>query len=286
RGAGEVRGRARGRVGGVRATARRRHAAQRRRQSRRREVRPAQERGVQDAVAGGGLMEERRSYPVRRIIFASGLGTMIEWYDFYIFGSLNVVLSQLMFPAGDPTWAQIKTWALFATGFLVRPFGASLAVKESMSDATFKSWGWRLPFLLSIILVGMSLYIRMRLQESPLYAALKREGQTSVAPLKESFARWSNFKIVLLVLFGATAGQGIVWYTGQFYALSFLQNTMKLDLVRSSIIVAVAIFLAMPFFTVFGALSDRVGRLKIMMAGNLLAAITYLPIYHAMKASA
>ena len=329
-------------------------------------------------------MDESRNYPIKRIIFASGLGTMIEWYDFYIFGSLSVVLSQLMFPSDSPAWASIKFWALFATGFIVRPFGALvfgrvgdligrkyaflvtltimglstfligvtptyatigiaapfillvlrllqglalggeyggaavyvaehvpdnkrgfytsfiqitatlglfvslgvvLAVKESMSDVAFKAWGWRLPFLLSIILVAMSLYVRMRLQESPLYASLKQGGQTSAAPLKESFARWSNLKIVLLVLFGATAGQGIVWYTGQFYALSFLQSTMKLDLVRSSIIVAVAILLAMPFFTVFGALSDRIGRLKIMMAGNFLAAISYIPIYKAMKAS-
>src|SRR5437016_5856161 len=309
---------------------------------------------------------------------------MIEWYDFYIFGSLNVVLSELMFPSSNPTWALIKTWALFATGFLVRPFGALvfgrigdlvgrkyaflvtltimglstfligvtptyatigvaaplillvlrllqglalggeyggaavyvaehvpdnrrgfytsfiqitatlglfvslgviLGVKSMMSDADFKSWGWRIPFLLSIVLVAMSLYIRMKLSESPLYTALKSQGKTSVAPLRESFANWPNVKIVLLVLFGATAGQGIVWYTGQFYALSFMQSVMKLDLVKSSIIVAVAILFAMPFFTVFGALSDRIGRLKIMMAGNLIAAITYLPIYHAMKAA-
>ena len=330
------------------------------------------------------MEETARTYPIRRIIFASGLGTMIEWYDFYIFGSLAVVMSELMFPKGDPAWALIKTWALFATGFLIRPFGAIvfgrigdligrkyaflvtltimglstfvigllptyatigiaaptillvlrllqglalggeyggaavyvaehvpdhkrgfytsfiqitatlglfvslgvvLAVKQSMSDADFKAWGWRVPFLLSIILVAMSLYIRLRLKESPLYAALKTQGKTSADPLRESFARWPNLKIVLLVLFGATAGQGIVWYTGQFYALSFLQSVMKVDLVKSSIIVATAILFAMPFFTIFGALSDRVGRLKIMMAGNLLAAITYLPIYHAMKAA-
>jgi MFS family permease len=324
---------------------------------------------------------KKGTYPVKRIIFASGLGTMIEWYDFYIFGSLAVVMSELMFPSGDPVWALIKTWALFATGFIVRPFGAlvfgrvgdligrkyaflvtltimglstfligllptyaqigilapiillvlrllqglalggeyggaavyvaehvpdnkrgyytsfiqitatlglfvSLAVilgiKNSMSAEAFKSWGWRLPFLLSIVLVGMSFYIRMKLSESPLYAALKSQGKTSVAPLKESFARWANFKIVLLVLFGATAGQGIVWYTGQFYALSFLQSVMKVDLVKSSIIVAIAILLGMPFFTVFGALSDKIGRLKIMMTGNLLAALTVIPIYKAM----
>jgi MFS family permease len=330
------------------------------------------------------MAESRTEYPIKRIIFASGLGTMIEWYDFYIFGSLAVIMSELIFPKGDPAWALIKTWALFATGFIVRPFGAIvfgrvgdlvgrkyaflvtltimglstfligllptyatigilapaillvlrllqglalggeyggaavyvaehvpdhkrgfytsfiqitatlglfvslgviLGVKRMMSDADFKAWGWRVPFLLSIVLVGMSLYIRLKLSESPLYAALKSQGKTSMAPLKESFGSWPNFKIVLLVLFGATAGQGVVWYTGQFYALSFMQSIMKLDLVTSSVIVAVAILFGMPFFTVFGALSDRIGRLKIMMAGNLIAALTYLPIYHAMKAA-
>jgi MFS family permease len=307
---------------------------------------------------------------------------MIEWYDFYIFGSLAVIMSELMFPKGDPAWALIKTWALFATGFVVRPFGAIvfgrvgdligrkyaflvtltimglstfvigllptyasigllapsillvlrllqglalggeyggaavyvaehvpdnkrgyytsfiqitatlglfvslgviLGVKRMMSDADFKSWGWRVPFLLSIILVGMSLYIRLKLKESPLFSSLKASGKSSAAPLRESFGNWSNLKIVLLVLFGATAGQGIVWYTGQFYALTFLQSVLKVDLTKASIIVAVAILLGMPFFVVFGALSDKIGRLKIMMAGNLIAALTYLPIYHAMK---
>jgi MFS family permease len=324
---------------------------------------------------------QRVEYPIKRIIFASGLGTMIEWYDFYIFGSLATVMSELLFPKGDPAWALIKTWALFATGFLVRPFGAIvfgrigdltgrkyaflvtltimglstfligllptyaqigvlaptillvlrllqglalggeyggaavyvaehvpdnkrgfytsfiqitatlglfvslavvLGVKHFMGDADFKTWGWRIPFLLSIILVGMSLYIRLKLAESPLYAALKSQGKTSMAPLAESFGNWANFKIVLLVLLGATAGQGIIWYTGQFYALSFLQSVMKIDIMKSSTIVAVAILFGMPFFTVFGALSDRIGRLKIMMAGNLIAALTYLPIYGAM----
>ncbi|MDP9192133.1 MAG: MHS family MFS transporter [Acidobacteriota bacterium] len=323
----------------------------------------------------------RTDYPIRKIIFASGLGTMIEWYDFYIFGSLAVIMSEVMFPQGDPTWALIKTWALFATGFIVRPFGAIvfgrigdligrkyafmvtltimglstfligllptyasigllapsillvlrllqglalggeyggaavyvaehvpdhrrgfytsfiqitatlglfvslgvvLGVKQMMSDQAFQSWGWRVPFLLSIVLVGMSLYIRMRMSESPLFASLKSQGKTSTAPLRESFGNWKNLRIVLLVLFGATAGQGIVWYTGQFYALSFLQSVMKIDIVKSSIIVAVALLLGIPFFTVFGALSDRIGRLKIMMAGNLIAALTYLPIYKAM----
>ena len=161
-----------------------------------------------------------------------------------------------------------------------------LGVKELMSDADFKAWGWRIPFLLSIFLVAMSLYIRLKLAESPLYASLKRQGKTSLAPLKESFGRWSNFKIVLLVLLGATAGQGIVWYTGQFYALAFMQSVLKLDIVKASTVVAIAVLLGMPFFTVFGSLSDKIGRLKIMMAGNLIAALTYLPIYHAMTNAA
>jgi MFS family permease len=158
-----------------------------------------------------------------------------------------------------------------------------LAVKRSMSDADFKSWGWRVPFLVSIVLVLISLWIRLTLKESPLFAAIKAQGKASLAPLRESFGNWKNLKIVLLVLFGATAGQGIVWYTGQFYALSFLQTTLKVELSKASVIVATALLLAMPFFVVFGALSDRIGRLKVMMAGNLIAALTYLPIYHAMR---
>jgi len=334
-----------------------------------------------DIAAGSLPTTARADYPIKRIIFASSLGTMIEWYDFYIFGSLAAVMSALLFPGKDPTWDLIKYWALFATGFVVRPFGAIvfgrigdmigrkyafmvtlsimglstfligciptyasigfvaplivvvlrlaqglalggeyggaavyvaehvpdnkrgfytsfiqitatlglfvsllvvLGVKAMMSEPDFKAWGWRIPFLLSIVLVAMSFYIRMKLSESPLYASLKSQGKTSTAPLKEAFGNWSNFKIVLLVLFGATAGQGVVWYTGQFYALSFMQSIMKVGVVQSSIVVAIAVLLAMPFFTIFGALSDRIGRLKVMMAGNLIAAITYLPIYHAM----
>ena len=333
-----------------------------------------------DLTTGSEVDQQDSSIP--KVIMASGLGTMIEWYDFYIFGSLALIMSERFFPSGDPVWSLIKTWALFATGFIVRPFGAivfgrvgdligrkyaflvtltimglstfvigllptyaqigilapslllvlrllqglalggeyggaavyvaehvpdnkrgfytsfiqitatlglfvSLAVilgiKRMMSAEAFNAWGWRVPFLLSIVLVGMSLYIRLKMKESPLFARLKSQGKTSAAPLRESFARWPNLKIVLLVLFGATAGQGIVWYTGQFYALSFLQSVMKIDIVKSSIIVAIAILLGMPFFTVFGALSDRIGRLKIMMAGNLIAALTYIPIYKAMS---
>jgi MFS family permease len=337
--------------------------------------------GMNDATDRGVSTAQNDARSIPRVIFASGLGTMIEWYDFYIFGSLALIMSERFFPSGDPTWALIKTWALFATGFIVRPFGALvfgrvgdligrkyaflvtltimgfstfaigllptyaqigfvapaillllrllqglalggeyggaavyvaehvpdhrrgfytsfiqitatlglfvslgvvLAVKRSMTEAAFATWGWRVPFLLSILLVGLSLYIRMKMQESPLFMRLKSQGKTSTAPLRESFAHWPNLKIVLLVLFGATAGQGIVWYTGQFYALSFLQTVLKIDLVKSSVIVAIALLLGLPFFVVFGALSDRIGRLKIMMAGNLIAALTYLPIYKAM----
>jgi MFS family permease len=331
----------------------------------------------------GGATAGRTTYPIGKIIFASGLGTMIEWYDFYIFGSLATVMSTLMFPAGNPTWALIKTWALFATGFIVRPFGAivfgrvgdmigrkyaflvtltimglstfligllptyaaigvmapmillilrllqglalggeyggaAVYVAEHVPDnkrgyytsfiqitataglfisllvilgvkkyvtptaAEFNQWGWRVPFLLSIILVAMSLYIRLKLKESPLFASIKASGKSSTAPLKESFGNWANFKIVLLVLLGATAGQGVVWYTGQFYAMSFLQTNLHVDVVKTQTIIALATLIGMPFFVVFGALSDKIGRLKIMMAGNLIAAVTYLPIYHAM----
>jgi MFS family permease len=152
-----------------------------------------------------------------------------------------------------------------------------------MSEADFKAWGWRVPFLLSIVLVLVSLWIRLSLKESPLFLSIKTQGKASLAPLRESFGNWKNLRIVLLVLFGATAGQGIVWYTGQFYAYSFLTTTLKVDYAKATIIVAAALLLAMPFFVVFGALSDRIGRLKIMMTGNLIAALTYLPIYHAMR---
>ncbi|HXA16709.1 MAG TPA: MFS transporter [Thermoanaerobaculia bacterium] len=330
----------------------------------------------------GSTASGQPTYPIGKIIFAAGLGTMIEWYDFYIFGTLAVIMSQLMYPKGDPTWTLIAFWATFAAGFIVRPFGAIvfgrvgdligrkyaflvtlsimglstfvigllptyakigllapsillllrllqglalggeyggaavyvaehvpdnkrgyytsfiqvtatlglfvslgviLATRRILGEDDFKTWGWRIPFLVSILLVGMSLYIRLKLKESPLFSSLKASGKSSAAPLKESFGNWANIKIVLLVLFGATAGQGIVWYTGQFYALSFLQSVLKVDATKTNIIIAMAILFGMPFFVVFGALSDKIGRLKIMMAGNLIAALTYLPIYHAMK---
>jgi MFS family permease len=323
-------------------------------------------------------------YPIWKVIAAAAAGTMIEWYDFYIFGSLAAIMSGLFFPKENPTAGFLLTLATFATGFAVRPFGAIvfgrvgdrvgrkyaflvtllimggatfligvlptydqvgvlaplilvllrllqglalggeyggaavyvaehvpdkrrgfytsfiqttatlglfvslgviLIVRTSMSEADFKTWGWRIPFLLSILLVGMSVYIRLRLKESPLFTQLKSEGKTSTAPLRDSFGNRRNWRVILLVLFGATAGQAVVWYTGQFYALIFLQKSLAVDFVKANIIVAVALAMGTPFFIVFGALSDRIGRKKVMMAGNLIAALSYYPIYQAMHAA-
>ena len=323
-------------------------------------------------------------YPVWKVIAAAAAGTMIEWYDFYIFGSLAAIMSGLFFPSGNELVSFLLTLATFATGFAVRPFGAIvfgrvgdlvgrkyaflvtllimggatfvigllptyaqigiaaplilvalrllqglalggeyggaavyvaehvpdnkrgfytsfiqttatlglfvslgviLIVRTAMSEAEFKSWGWRIPFLLSILLVAMSYYIRVRLKESPLFTQLKSQGQTSATPIRDSLGSRRNWRVILLVLFGAAAGQAVVWYTGQFYALFFLQNVLKVDFVKANIIVAVALALATPFFIVFGALSDRIGRKKVMMTGNLIAALSYYPIYQAMKAA-
>ena len=321
---------------------------------------------------------------IRQVIWASSLGTLIEWYDFYIFGSLATVIATQFFPKTNPTAALLSVLATFAAGFIVRPFGAlvfgrigdlvgrkytflltlvimggstfciglvpsydsigfaapiivlvlrllqglalggeyggaatyvaehappdrrgfytswiqttatlglfvSLGVilitrhaldsDEATSIAKFNDWGWRIPFLLSIVLVGVSVYIRLKMNESPLFAKLKNEGRTSTNPLKESFARKGNLKMVLLALFGATMGQGVVWYTGQFYAQSFLENTCKIDFDQSRTILIWAILFATPFFVVFGSWSDRVGRKWIMMAGMVLAVCTYRPLF-------
>jgi MFS family permease len=317
-----------------------------------------------------------------KVITASSVGTMIEWYDFYIFGSLAAIISTQFFPSGNPTASFLKTLATFAVGFAVRPFGAlvfgrigdltgrkfaflatllimggstaaigflpghdrigiaapiilvilrllqglalggeyggaavyvaehapdgrrgyytsfiqttatlglflSLAVilivRAVVGEDAFKVWGWRVPFILSLLLVAISYYIRIRLRESPLFTALKESGKTSRAPIQESFGTWSRWKVFFVVLFGATAGQAVVWYTGQFYALLFMQTVLKVPLTTSYIVVAVALVLATPLFVFFGGLSDRIGRKKIMIAGNLLAAIFYVPIYHGMK---
>ncbi len=310
---------------------------------------------------------------------------MIEWYDFYIFGSLATVISPLFYPKGNDTLALIAYLSTFAVGFVVRPFGALffgrigdivgrkyaflvtllimggataligvlptyatigiaapiilllirvlqglalggeyggaavyvaehvpdssrgfytsfiqitatlglfvslaviLGVQNTMSETAFRDWGWRVPFLISIGLVLISLYIRLKMEESPIFAHIKSAGMTSARPLKEAFTHWANLKQVLISLFGATAGQGVIWYTGQFYALFYLQTILNVHDTSANYIVATALLLGMPFFVVFGWLSDRIGRKKIMMSGCLVAALSYLPIYHGMQAVA
>jgi MFS family permease len=321
---------------------------------------------------------------IRRIIVASSVGTLIEWYDFYIFGSLATVIASQFFPKTNPTAALLSTLATFAAGFLVRPFGAlvfgrlgdligrkytflltliimgsstfaiglvpgyetigfvapiivlilrllqglalggeyggaatyvaehapperrgyftswiqttatlglflslgiilitrhSLDIDLAKSITKFNDWGWRIPFLVSILLVIISVYIRLKMKESPLYARLKTEGKTSLNPIKESFIHRSNLKMVLLALFGATMGQGVVWYTGQFYAQSFIENICKVDFEQSRTILIWAILFATPFFVLFGKWSDQVGRKWIMLIGMLLAIVTYRPLF-------
>jgi MFS family permease len=320
-----------------------------------------------------------------KVIFASALGTMIEWYDFYIFGSLATVIATKFFPGTDPTAALLSTLATFGAGFAARPFGALvfgrigdlvgrkysflvtllimggattligllpsyatigilapiillvirivqglalggeyggaavyvaehvpddrrgfytsfiqitatlglfvsliviLLVRGSMASAAFNDWGWRVPFLLSIFLVAISVYIRSRMKESPLFSKLKSEGKTSKAPLTDSFGNRANWKIILLVLFGAAAGQAVVWYTGQFYVNSWMKTSLKINAVTADTVTAIALALGMPFFVLFGALSDRIGRKRIMMAGNLIAAICIYPVFMAIASFA
>ena len=317
---------------------------------------------------------------IRRVIAASSVGTMIEWYDFYIFGMLSTTISTQFFPRDNPTAALLSTLAIFAAGFIVRPFGALvfgrlgdlvgrkytflltliimggstfligcvptydeigiaapililvlrllqglalggeyggaatyvaehspvdkrgfytswiqttatlglfaalgviLLVKTNMSDQSFNAaWGgWRYPFWISVILVGISIYIRLKMKESPMFAKLKLEGRTSVNPLKESFRHKANFKMVLLALFGAVMGQGVIWYTGQFYAQNFLETKCYVDFEQSRTILLWAIAFATPFFIFFGWLSDKIGRKWIMMLGMLLGILTYRPIF-------
>jgi MFS family permease len=324
-------------------------------------------------------------YKIWQVIIASAVGTMIEWYDFYIFGSLATVISPLFYPRGNDTLALIAYLSTFAVGFVVRPFGAlffgrlgdlagrkytflitllmmggataligilptyavigmaapaillvirvlqglalggeyggaavyvaehvpdgkrgfytsfiqitatlglfvSLAVilivQNLMSPASFSSWGWRIPFLASTLLVGISLYIRLRMKESPIFQHIKGGGMTSSTPLKEAFTDWENLKRVLISLFGATAGMGVVWYAGQFYALFYLQTVLKVNGTSANYIVAIALLLGLPLFVFFGALSDRIGRKGIMLAGFLLPSIFFIPIYHWMQAAA
>lgn len=345
-------------------------------------------KSVQDL--GAFYNEQVSKSKIWQVIGASAVGTMIEWYDFYIFGSLAGIIAPLFYPPGNDTFAYIAYLATFAVGFVVRPFGAlffgrigdivgrkyaflvtllimggatavigflptyaqigiaapiilllirvlqglalggeyggaavyvaehvpdnrrgfytsfiqitatlglflSLAVilivQNTMSADQFAGKtdaisGWRIPFLISIFLVGISLYIRLRMKESPIFEQIKSSGMTSANPLVEAFTKWENLKIVLISLFGATAGQGVVWYTGQFYALFYLQKILNVDATSANYIIACALLLGMPLFVVFGALSDRVGRKWIIMAGCLLALLTYIPIYQAMQSAA
>lgn len=320
-----------------------------------------------------------------QVIGASSAGTLIEWYDFYIFGSLATLISSHFFPKGNETVALLLTLATFATGFVVRPFGAIffgrmgdlvgrkhtflvtlvvmggstfligclptyesigmlapilllllrllqglalggeyggaatyvaeyspdrkrgfytsfiqttatlglfvslgviLTTRSQVGETNFHDWGWRIPFLLSFVLVIFSYFIRIKMKESPLFQKLKASGKASLTPLRDSFLNPENRKWVILALVGATAGQGVVWYTGQFYALYYLQTVLKVDFVIANQIIAVALLLGTPFFIFFGWLSDRIGRKRIMLGGMLIAAISYYPIYSAMMAAA
>ena len=326
-------------------------------------------------------MDKTSTKGIWKVISASSMGTMIEWYDFYIFGSLAVVISTKFFPIDNPTAAFLSTLATFAAGFVVRPFGALffgrlgdiigrkytfmatlllmggstfligcipsyetigflapllvlilrllqglalggeyggaatyvaehapvgekgywtswiqttatvglfislmviLATKNALSAEDFDSWGWRVPFWVSIVMVGVSYLIRKNMDESPVFAKAKKEGTTSSNPLRESFGNRYNLKFVLLALFGATMGQGVVWYTGQFYAMSFMKTVMNIDSSQVDSLLGIALLLGTPFFIVFGWLSDKVGRKYIMMSGMLLAILFYRPIYKMM----
>lgn len=319
---------------------------------------------------------------LRSVIFASSLGTLFEWYDFYLYGSLAVFFGGLFFPSGNETAQLLASLATFGAGFGVRPLGALVfghlgdlvgrkytflvtmvtmgvatalvgmlptyasmglvatallvilrllqglalggeyggaatyvaehvpdskrgyytafiqttatlgfflsmgvigSTRSMLGEEAFKSWGWRVPFLLSFILLGVSVYIRLKMAESPLFARMKKAGKHAKNPLKESFTNPVNLRYVMLALFGATAGQGVVWYTGQFYALTFMQAVLKINWQAAYAMMSIALLLTTPLFLYFGRLSDRVGRKPVMLGGCLLAAVTYVPIYMGMR---
>jgi MFS family permease len=321
----------------------------------------------------------------RKVIFASSLGTVFEWYDFYLYGSLAGIIAKQFFSALDPTAAFIASLLAFASGFLVRPFGALvfgrlgdmigrkytflvtilimglstvavgilpayasigiaapvilvglrllqglalggeyggaatyvaehapqgkrgaytswiqttatlglflsliviIACQYFLGSDTFNAWGWRVPFWLSFILLIVSVWIRLSLNETPAFKRMKEEGKTSKAPLTEALANWGNGKIVLLALLGLTAGQGVVWYTGQFYALFFLTAQLKVDPTTAQLMIGASLLIGTPLFIVFGTLSDKIGRKPIIMAGCLLAALTFIPLFHALTEAA
>jgi MFS family permease len=314
----------------------------------------------------------------KKVIFASSLGTVFEWYDFYLYGTLAAIIGKQFFSNLDPNSQVIFSLLAFAAGFIVRPFGALvfgrlgdmigrkytflvtilimglstfivgllpgyaaigvaapvilialrmlqglalggeyggaatyvaehapqgkrgaytswiqttatlglflsllviLGVRTTMGEAAFADWGWRIPFLVSIVLLGISVWIRLSLSESPAFQKMKAEGKTSKAPLAESFGQWKNLKIVILALIGLTMGQAVVWYTGQFYTQFFLTGSLKVDGATANILVALSLLIGTPFFLIFGSLSDKIGRKPIIMAGLLIAAVTYFPIF-------
>src|SRR5437660_7283900 len=334
-----------------------------------------------------GLLEEESIQSIgteeRKVIFASSLGTVFEWYDFYLYATLAPFFAALFFPPGNETAALLSAFATYAAGFLVRPFGAiifgrigdlvgrkytflvtivvmggatflvgllptfaaigwaapfllvTLRLAQGlalggeyggaatyvaeharphergyttsyiqttatlgfflallviglsriyMDSKMFAEWGWRIPFWISLVLLVFSVWIRLRLNESPVFTRMKEEGRGSKAPLTESFFRYPNNKYVLLALLGATAGQGVVWYTGQFYALFFLTGPLKLDFIPAYTLIAVSLVIGTPLFVFFGWLSDRIGRLKIILAGCVIAALTYFTLFHALAA--
>ena len=321
----------------------------------------------------------------KKVIFASSLGTVFEWYDFYLYGSLAAIIAKQFFAGLDPTSAFIFALLAFAAGFIVRPFGALvfgrlgdmigrkytflvtilimglstfivgilptyasigvlapiilivlrmlqglalggeyggaatyvaehapqgkrgaytswiqttatlglflsliviLVTRNALGEEAFAAWGWRIPFLISIALLAVSVWIRLSMNESPAFQKMKSEGKTSKAPLTESFGQWKNLKIVLLALFGLVAGQAVVWYTGQFYALFFLTSVLKVDASAANIMIAIALLIGTPFFVVFGTLSDKIGRKPIILAGLLLAVLTYFPLFKALTNAA
>ena len=320
----------------------------------------------------------------RRVILASSLGTVFEWYDFYLYGSLAAIIAKQFFSNLDPTSGFIFALLAFAAGFIVRPFGALvfgrlgdrvgrkhtflitilimgastflvgvlpgyasigvaapialvalrmlqglalggeyggaavyvaehappdrrgahtawiqttatvglllsllviLGVRLLAGEQQFALWAWRLPFLLSAVLLGLSVWLRLSMQESPVFLRMQARGESSRNPLGEAFGQWRNLRLVLLSLLGLTAGQAVVWYTGQFYALFFLTQTLKIDGTTANLLIVAALLLGTPFFIVFGALSDRIGRKRIILAGCVLAALTYFPLFHALTAA-
>ena len=330
-----------------------------------------------DVVAGTHADSLTKDH--RKVIFASSLGTVFEWYDFYLYGSLAAIISKQFFSGVNPTAAFIFALMAFAAGFAVRPFGAIvfgrlgdlvgrkytflitillmgastfivgllpsyaaigiaapiilivlrllqglalggeyggaatyvaehapqgkrglytswiqttatlglflslvviLGVRTAIGEEAFSDWGWRIPFLLSIVLLAVSVWIRLSLNESPVFQKMKEEGKQSKAPLTESFGQWKNLKLVILALLGLTAGQAVVWYTGQFYALFFLTQTLKVDAATANILIALSLVIGTPFFILFGWLSDKIGRKGIIMAGCLIAAVTYFPLFN------